>query len=197
MTQATPISAVNSHAGDQHPIEKQGVEQCVVLHVESSYTEVVLNGISAFPERFNPPCHCAIWQRSITTCFKQSLKTFLCTTTSCHFNFDPGMLLQFCKHGLRGLALSLRKSTFYTLQQIDNRTVTAVLVALTHLIVLVHVHKADSSRTHHRHVTAVLPVLFIKSFSKAKNRKLFLLLNTPDPSLSSLILVTKQNYKSY
>ena len=40
-------------------------------------------------------------------CFTQSLKTFLCTTTSWHFNFDPGTLLQFCNHGLRALVLSL------------------------------------------------------------------------------------------
>jgi DNA mismatch repair protein MutS len=32
----------------------------------------------------------AIWQSSITTCFSQSLKTGLCTTTSCNFNFHPG-----------------------------------------------------------------------------------------------------------
>ena len=30
---------------------------------------------------------------SVVTCFTQSLKTFLCTTTSYHFNFDPGTLL--------------------------------------------------------------------------------------------------------
>ena len=27
------------------------------------------------------------------TYFTQSLKTFFCTLTSCHFNFDPGTLL--------------------------------------------------------------------------------------------------------
>ena len=36
------------------------------------------------------------------------------------------------------------------------------LAVVIHLTVLVHVHKAGSSRTHHRHVTAVLPVLFIQ-----------------------------------
>ena len=30
---------------------------------------------------------------SVATCFTQSLKTFLCTTTSCHFNLYPGTLL--------------------------------------------------------------------------------------------------------
>ena len=58
-------------------------------------TEVVLNGVPAFLEFFNPSCHCAIWQCFIATCFMQSLKTFVCTRTSCHFNFDPGMLLYF------------------------------------------------------------------------------------------------------
>ena len=93
---------------DFHCIQ-QGSEElnCVVLHVRSYFTEIVLNGIPAFPERFNPPCHCAIWERCIATCFTQSLKTFLCTTTSCHINFDPGTLLYFCKRGIRALALSL------------------------------------------------------------------------------------------
>ena len=35
--------------------------------------------------------------------------------------------------------------------------------ALTHLTVLIRVHKAGSSRNHHRHVRAVLPVLSIQS----------------------------------
>ena len=68
--------------------------------------------------------------------FHAVLKTFLCTMTSCDFNFDPGILLWFCKHGLRALALSLRKSTFYTLQEIDRAL--SLLAALTHLTVLVH-----------------------------------------------------------
>ena len=74
---------------------KQGSKglNCVVLHVGSSCTEVVLNNIPAFLEHFNPSCRCAIWQCCIATCFTQSLKTFLCTKTLCHFNFDPGTLL--------------------------------------------------------------------------------------------------------
>ena len=64
-----------------------------LFFTRSSYTEVVLNGIPAFLECFNPSCHCAIWQRCIATCFKKSLKTFLCTMKSCHFNFDLGTLL--------------------------------------------------------------------------------------------------------
>ena len=59
---------------------KQGVNY-VVLHMVSSCTEVVLNGIAAFPERFNPSCHCAKWQRYIATCFTQFQVTFLCTTS--------------------------------------------------------------------------------------------------------------------
>ena len=66
---------------------------CVVLHLGPSCMEGFLNGISSFSECFNPSCHCAILQHCIATCFMQSLKTFLCTTTSCHFNFDPGTLL--------------------------------------------------------------------------------------------------------
>ena len=30
---------------------------------------------------------------SVAICFTQPMKTFLCTTTSCHFNLDPGTLL--------------------------------------------------------------------------------------------------------
>ena len=52
----------------------------------------------------------------IATCFTQSPKTFFCTTTSCHYNFETETLVWYCKHGLRTLALSLWKSTFYTLQ---------------------------------------------------------------------------------
>ena len=54
---------------------------CVVLHVGSSCMEIVLNGIAAFLECFNPLCNCAIWQRYIAICFMPSLNTFLCTTT--------------------------------------------------------------------------------------------------------------------
>ena len=38
-------------------------------------------------------CHEEWWDSvtsSVANCFTQSLKTFLCTTTSCHFNFDRG-----------------------------------------------------------------------------------------------------------
>ena len=41
-------------------------------------------------------CHEEWWgsvQQNVATCFTLSLKTFLCSTTSCHFNFDPGTLL--------------------------------------------------------------------------------------------------------
>ena len=84
----------------------------IVLHVGSFCTEVVLNGVLAFPECFSPSCHCARWQCCIAACFTQSLKTFLCTTTSCHF-----------KHGLSVLAISLWKSMFYIQQLIDKNTI--------------------------------------------------------------------------
>ena len=58
------------------------------------------------------------------------------------------------------LALSVWKSAFYRLQYIDS--ILSPVTVLTRLTVLVHVHKAGSSRTHHRHVTAVFPVLFIQ-----------------------------------
>ena len=80
---------------DQHPTGKKAVELCC------SPCGVVLYGgcsdeIPAFPECFNASCHYAIYQRCIATCFTRSLKTFLCTMTSCHFNFDSGTLLYFC-----------------------------------------------------------------------------------------------------
>ena len=65
---------------------------CAVLHVGSSCVEIVLNDIPAFPERFNSSYHHVIRQRCIATCFTQSLKAFLFTTTSCYFNFHPGTL---------------------------------------------------------------------------------------------------------
>ena len=75
-----PLVTHSQSIGDQNPTGKQGVQLCCfVLHVRLSCTEVVLNGIPVFPERFNPSCHCVIWQRCIVTCFTQSLKTFLCT----------------------------------------------------------------------------------------------------------------------
>ena len=105
------------HFGEEIAIQQGSKElNCVILPVESSCTEVVLNGIPAIPKRFNPSCHSAIWQRCIATCFTQFLKTFFCTITSCHFNFDPQTMLYLCKHGLSELTLSLWKSTFYTLQ---------------------------------------------------------------------------------
>ena len=75
--------------GNQHPTGKQGIELCcsprgVVLYGGYSERHPCLPGKS---------CHCAIWQSCITICFMQCLKTFLCTMTSCHFNFDPGTLL--------------------------------------------------------------------------------------------------------
>jgi hypothetical protein len=54
--------------GNQHPAGKQGAEFGGFQH------GVVLKGIPAFTEHFHPSCHCAIWQRSIATCFTQSLK---------------------------------------------------------------------------------------------------------------------------
>ena len=63
-------------------------------------------------------CHEEWWgsvSPSVATCFTQFLKTFLCAITSCQFNFDPGTLLKFCKHGLRAFSLFLWKSTSYTL----------------------------------------------------------------------------------
>ena len=45
---------------------------------------------------------------------------------------------------------------------VDWESLLSLLAALTHLTVLVHVQKPGSARTHHRHVTAVLPVLFIQ-----------------------------------
>ena len=41
-------------------------------------------------------CHRELWGSvppRVVKCFTQSLKIFLCTTTSWHFNFDPGTLL--------------------------------------------------------------------------------------------------------
>ena len=101
--------------GNQHPTGKRGVELCcsshgVILYVDCPEQHPCLSGMP------NPLCHCALWECCIATCFMQSLKTFLCTMASCHFNFDPGTLLSFCKHGLGALALSLWKSAFYTLQ---------------------------------------------------------------------------------
>ena len=40
--------------------------------------------------------------------------------------------------------------------------VNVLHTALTHLTVLVHVHKAGSSQTHHHYVTSVLSVHFIQ-----------------------------------
>ena len=55
---------------------------CVVLHLGSSCTEVVLNDIPAFPERFKPSCHFAIWPHYVAACFKKSLETF-CVLRPC------------------------------------------------------------------------------------------------------------------
>ena len=73
--------------GYHHPTGKQGVELCCFPH------GVILYDISGFPKCFNQLCPSAIWQCCIATYFTESLKTFLCTTNSCHFNFEPGTLL--------------------------------------------------------------------------------------------------------
>ena len=80
---------------DRNHMDSYWLSMVNVLHVGSSCTEVVLNGIRAFPVCFNTSCHRAIWQRCIATCFTQFQKTLLYTTTSCHLNFDPGTLLSF------------------------------------------------------------------------------------------------------
>ena len=77
---------------DQHPTGKQGVElycfPCrVVLYGGCP------DGIPAFPERSNPSCHLAIWRSCSGASFTLSLKTCLCTTDSCQFNFYPEILL--------------------------------------------------------------------------------------------------------
>jgi len=76
----------------------------------------VLNGIPPFTKQFHPSCHFAIWQSSITTCFSQSLKTGLCTTTSCNFNFYPGALVLFHKHVVRAPELGFYTSRRSTMQ---------------------------------------------------------------------------------
>jgi hypothetical protein len=67
-------------------------------------------------EQFHPSCHCAIWQRSITTCFSQYLKTGLCSVTSCNFNFYPGALVFLRKHVVRALELGFYTSRRCTMQ---------------------------------------------------------------------------------
>ena len=66
----------------------------------------------------------------------------------------------FDKNGHTAIALALWKSMFYTLQYIDR--LLSPLAALTHLIILVRVYKPGCFRTHHCHVIAVFPVLFIQ-----------------------------------
>ena len=46
---------------------------------------------------------CLLWRMMrfwTTKCFTQVLKSFFWTMESCQFNFDPGTLFYFCKHGL-------------------------------------------------------------------------------------------------
>ena len=47
---------------------------------------------------------------------------------------------------------------------VDLQSTVAARAALPHLTVLVHVHKAGSSQTHHRYVTVELPLRFIQPF---------------------------------
>src|SRR5215469_459764 len=82
-------------------------------------------------EQFHPSCHCVLWQRSITTCFSQSLKTGLCTTTSCNFNFYPGALVFFRKHVVRALELGFYTSRRCTMQL--NQTQPSPLTVLLQL----------------------------------------------------------------
>ena len=41
-------------------------------------------------------------------------KNILCTTTSCHFNFDPGTLLEFCKHCLMACTIPMKVNVLHT-----------------------------------------------------------------------------------
>ena len=59
------LSAINNLQGSKEL-------NCVLLHMESSYMEVVLNGIPALTEHLNPSWHSAIRQRCIATRFTQS-----------------------------------------------------------------------------------------------------------------------------
>ena len=59
---------------DRNRMDSYPMSTMDVLYVVSSFTEVVLNSIPAFPESFNPSCHCEIWQRSFATWFKQFWK---------------------------------------------------------------------------------------------------------------------------
>jgi len=97
----------------------------------SSWTTAVLNGIPPFTEQFHPSCHCVIWQSSITTCFSQSLKTGLCTTTLGNFNFYPGALVLFRKHVVRALELGFYTSRRCTMQL--NQTQPSPLTVLLQL----------------------------------------------------------------
>ena len=118
----------------------------VVLLVGSSCTEVVLNGIPVFPERFNPSCH---WRygKAATPHATRSPWKYSCVLR----HHATSILIQerCSSFVIMALALSPRKSTSYTLQYIERALWP--LAALTHLTVLVHVHKTGISRTRHRH----------------------------------------------
>ena len=110
-------------------------------------------------------CHDEWWSSvppSIAICFTQSLKTLFCTTTSCHYDLIQKRCSTFVNMvvGRSHYPYESQRSTHCSrLTEYCRRS----LDPLTHLTVLVHVHKADRSRTHHRHVTAFLPLLFIHS----------------------------------
>ena len=82
------------HFGEEIVIQQGSKELSAVLFSTWGRPVRRLSWTASLPSRdlFNPSCLCAIWQRCIATCFTQSLQTFLCTMTSCHFNFDPGTL---------------------------------------------------------------------------------------------------------
>ena len=130
VTLRLPLLTHAQSIGDQHPTGKQEVELCCSPR-GSSCTEVVLNGIHTFPERFNPSCHCATMATLHADC-----KTFFCTTTSCHFNFDPGSMSSFVNMVIG------RSHHPYESQRSTHGNRLSPLAALTHLTVLVHVHKA-------------------------------------------------------
>ena len=155
----TPTSAA-AHAqsiDDQHPRGKQGIELCLL----STWGRPVwrLSWMAFLPSQnaLTHPTTMRYGSAAIDTCFAQSLKIFLCTKTSYHLNFDPGTLLYFVN--------MILGHSFYPYES-QRSTHCSGLTEYCHcwlhyvtLTVLAHVHKAGSSRTHHRHVAVVLPVL--------------------------------------
>ena len=144
---------------DQHPTGNQGVE----LFPTWSRPVQRLSWMASVPSRKTLTQHATVryGNAALPHASRSSWKHSCVLLPRTISILIQGRFSSFINMSLGHLHYPYENQSPITLEYIDR--LLSPLAALTHLTVLVHIHKTGSSRTHHRHVTSVLLVLFIQT----------------------------------